>query len=184
MDDVFATSKIPIQSTILAENFSEHDVSQLRYIRKVETRLVRDGNFSYQGSALTEPEQFVAAFNKITQHDNEVGITLFLDTRNMPIGYDFWKGGIDYVALDPRQIFKEMALLNASKIVFLHNHPEGDHRPSGMDTAFCIQLNSLCTLMGWEVADFIVLSETGYYSFKKENDPALPQRTISQGWRT
>jgi len=167
--------------------FAQHDNSNLRYIRKVETRLVEDGNFEYRGGKLEDARTLAHVFRKLIHFDREQAVVLFLDRNDMPIGYDIWTGGIDFVVIDPRQIFKQMALLNASKVVFCHNHPEGEARPSQGDQMFCIQMCQLCRVMGWVVKDFIVLGrrrsaggsrEVAFYSFEQENDPALlrPER--------
>jgi len=159
--------------------FAPHDASQLRYVRRVETSLVEDGQFEYLGGALKSSDDFARMFSRIRHSDREIAITLFLDTNDMPIGYDRWTGGIDFVSIDPRQVFKVMAGLNAAKVVFCHNHPEGAIRPSVGDEMFCLQMCKLCELMGWEVVDFIVLGSAGHYSFKDKDNPNLLKSELS-----
>ena len=149
------------------------DLSKLRYVRKVETQLVEDGTFEYFGKPLREALQIVNMVSRIGHKEREVAVVLFLDHSDMPIGYDLWTGGIDFVAIDARQIFKLMSLLNASKVVFCHNHPEGRATPSRGDEMFCLQMCQLCKLMNWEVKDFIVVANPGYYSFKEQKNQNL-----------
>jgi len=153
--------------------YQDHDESRLRYIRKVETRLVEDGMFEWVGGPITETSQLESIFRVLTRNDREVAVILFLDRRNAPIGYDVWTGGIDFVAIDPRQIFKVAALLNASQLVVCHNHPEGDPRPSQGDEMWCLQISNLCEIMGWNLYDFLIVTSGGSYSFRKEKNPAL-----------
>jgi DNA repair protein RadC len=115
-------------------------------------------------------------FSRLGGSDREICIVLFLDESNMPIGYDRWNGGMDATMVDPRHIFKQMALLNAPKLVVAHNHPNfGKVRPSIGDEVFCLQLSKLCGIMGWLLCDFLVIGPEDWFSFSKEKHPALKQ---------
>lgn len=159
------------------------DLEGARWVARVETTLVEDRTFSYFGESLSTPEQYARMFSRLGTSDREIAIVLFLDESNMPIGYDRWNGGVDLTLVDPRHIFKLMALLNAPKMVIAHNHPYyGPPKPSKGDEVFCLQLSKLCGIMGWVLEDFLVISPNDWFSFAKENHPALkkvPQRTIT-----
>jgi DNA repair protein RadC len=162
---------MPHKST--TEEYRVLDHSNLKYLQKVETSLVEDGQFEYFGQPLKNASRIVKMLERLAWKDREVGIVLFLDRNDNPIGYDYWTGGLDFVAIDPRQIVKLMCMLNAIKVVFAHNHPEGDPRPSRGDEAFCLQFCQLSLLMGWEVSDFIIIGRPEYYSFREKNNPSL-----------
>jgi DNA repair protein RadC len=153
--------------------FEPHDERRLKYVRKVETRLVEDGNLEWFGGSLLNSKEFDRLFRRLREHDREKAIVLFMDRLNVPIGYDEWTGGIDFVALDIRQIFKVASMLNASKIVMAHNHPEGNPAPSKGDELMCLQLCQLARLMDWEIYDFLVLGSNSYVSFRDSNNPNL-----------
>jgi DNA repair protein RadC len=152
------------------------DMEGVRYVARVETTLVEDRTFAYYGERLVEPEQFAKLLFRLGHSDREIAIVLFLDESNMPIGYDRWNGGMDFVMLDPRHIFKLMALLNAPKLAIAHNHPNfGKVEPSIGDSMLCLQLSKLCKIMGWELADFLVIGPDNWFSFKKEKRPPFTE---------
>lgn len=155
------------------KDFAPHSTENLRYLRRVETRLVEDGSFEWMGGSLTNSRQISNVFSRLRENDREEAIILFLDYYNTPIGYDKWTGGIDFVAMDVRQIFKVMSMLNAVKVVVCHNHPSDAAKPSEPDLLFCLQLSRLCRMFGWEVWDFCVLGRSEFYSCRENNHPAL-----------
>ena len=155
------------------KKYAPHDDSALRYIRRVETRLVDDGTFRYDGEPLTDSARIYSVFHSLGHRDRENAVIVFLDKLQMPIGYDIYMGGIDFVSIDPRQVFKVAANLNSSKLIILHNHPEGTPHPSGNDEMFCIQICNLCYVMGWEVVDMLIITPAGFYSFRDTKNSAL-----------
>jgi DNA repair protein RadC len=154
--------------------FEPHDTRKLQFVRRVETRLVDDGKLEYLGKPLLASADFERMFRRMRENDREKAILLFLTHESMPIGYDEWTGGQDFVALDLRQIFKVASMLNASKIVMCHNHPDEDSpKPSGADRTTCLLLCQMARLMGWTIADFLVMGNTAVYSFKDRNEDTL-----------
>ncbi|GAF82508.1 unnamed protein product [marine sediment metagenome] len=153
--------------------YQKHDETNLRCIRRVETTLVEDHSFEYFGEPITDSAKLAKICESVGRKDREIAVILFLDKLSYPIGYDIFMGGIDFVTIDPRQVFKVAAMLNASKIAVCHNHPEGDPHPSRDDQTFCLQLSNLCFVMGWQVLDFIILASGAYYSFRDSKNPSL-----------
>jgi len=146
--------------------FQEHDYSNIRGVRRVETRLVEDDTFKYNGDPIKNSKDIFDIFESLGLKDRELAVVLFLDKSFRPIGYDIWSGGVDFVTIDPRQIFKVAAILNASAMVMVHNHPDGQLNPSQADELFCLQLSKLGQIMGWPLLDFLIIAGKNYYSFK------------------
>jgi DNA repair protein RadC len=74
-------------------------------------------------------------------------------------------GTVNYSLIHPRDVFKEAYLLNASSIICVHNHPSGNVNPSSDDKNMTIRLREIGVLMGINLLDHIIISETNYYSF-------------------
>ena len=53
------------------------------------------------------------------------------------------------------------------KAVVIHTHPNGDVTPSGADFATTDRIYSVCTVMGVELVDHIILNEKTFFSFKR-----------------
>ncbi len=151
--------------------FAEHGLENLKYVRRIETNFVEDGTFEYVGSSIKSPKALASLFRRIGNSDREKGVVVFFNHDYVPIGYDLWLGGIDFVSIDPRRIMTIAGLVGASKIAIAHNHPSGDCNPSGADEAFCIQMAQVCLLLGWELMDFQIVAGDNYFSFRENNHP-------------
>ncbi|HHU27855.1 TPA: DNA repair protein RadC [bacterium] len=104
---------------------------------------------------------------KLRYEEQEHFIVVFLDTRNQIISYKtISKGGLDYSLLHPRDVFREAVKSNASKIIFVHNHPSGDATPSSSDILTTQQFMELGEKMGIPLIDHIIIGDGHFYSFK------------------
>ena len=78
-------------------------------------------------------------------------------------------GGTNMTAVDPKIILKTAIEHLAEGIIIVHNHPSGNNRPSLNDDAITRQLCKGCSVLGVEMVDHIIVSETGYYSYVDED---------------
>lgn len=68
----------------------------------------------------------------------------------------------------PRDVFKAACLSNAAGLILAHNHPSGDPTPSGDDRALADRLRQAGELLGVQLLDFLIVTDTErYYSFKQ-----------------
>src|SRR3990167_690089 len=68
----------------------------------------------------------------------------------------------------PREVFKVAINRRASFIVIAHNHPSGDTSPSSEDLAVTHRLVAVSQTIGIPILDHIIVSDSGYMSFKHE----------------
>jgi DNA repair protein RadC len=68
----------------------------------------------------------------------------------------------------PREIFKEAIIHNAMSVVLTHNHPSGDPEPSEDDLTITKRLTEAGKILGIEVIDHIIITKTGFFSFKEK----------------
>jgi hypothetical protein len=157
--------------------FEKHDDSKLKFLRRVETRFVEDGQFEWTGEAVKDSSDLFRIVSRLAEKDREHAVVIFMDNSQKPIGYDIYSGCMDMVAIDSRQIFKVAWLIGSNKFAVCHNHPASisDPRPSSNDETFCFALAKGAEMMGFILLDFIIVSATSYYSFKDSKNPALPE---------
>ena len=74
---------------------------------------------------------------------------------------------LDASVVHPREVFREAIGGGAAAIVLFHNHPSGDPRPSEEDVRLTKRLLAAGQLMGIDVLDHVIISETRYYSMKE-----------------
>ncbi len=106
------------------------------------------------GSALTEQEHFVL----ITLNGNSRTIraeTVFIGTINQSI-------------VHPREIFRRAIVDNACGIIIAHNHPSGALVASRADIQITTRLKEVAKLVGIELLDHVIVTESGQFSFSDE----------------
>lgn len=113
----------------------------------------------------------VAAYLKtmLKDYNHEVFAVLFLNRANKIIDFQIISsGGISGTVADPRIILKEAIQLGASVIILSHNHPSGNLKPSRADEDITHKIVKAASYLDIKVADHIIVSEEGYFSFADE----------------
>lgn len=77
-------------------------------------------------------------------------------------------GGLTETVVDVRQIMKKAILCNATAMVFCHNHPSGNPRPSRQDDQLTDQLAKACTTLRIYLVDHVIVADGSYYSYRDE----------------
>lgn len=98
----------------------------------------------------------------------EVFVVMFLNTNLNLLGYQtIAVGGLNSVMLDPRVVFREAALREATRIVISHNHPSGNEKPSDADELVTERIVHAGIVMEIKLLDHIIITHNGYYSFSE-----------------
>lgn len=92
------------------------------------------------------PEKFVAFY--INRRHNLIGQKLIS------------QGSTSKTVVDPRDIFKEALLVNASAVILAHNHPSGTLKPSSHDMTLTRELVEMGRLFRIPVVEHIIVCET------------------------
>ena len=77
-------------------------------------------------------------------------------------------GTIDTSSVYIREIARQALLLDASGVILAHTHIASDHEPSSGDIHATEALMLAMDTLGMCVYDHIIVSKSGYYSFKEE----------------
>ena len=77
------------------------------------------------------------------------------------------KGTLDKTLIHPREIFR-YAIKNAvSKIILVHNHPDGDPTPSTNDLEITEELAKAGNIIGIKVIDHVIIGRNEKWSWKE-----------------
>ncbi len=74
-------------------------------------------------------------------------------------------GGLSKTLADPKVIFKNALLKEATALMLCHNHPSGMARPSGEDKQLTKNLIAAGKIFDIDVLDHIIIGENSYFSF-------------------
>ncbi|MDD9819334.1 MAG: DNA repair protein RadC [Nitrospira sp.] len=78
------------------------------------------------------------------------------------------RGTLTSSLVHPREVFNEAVRESAAAMIFVHNHPSGDPRPSQEDRALTARLQAAGDILGVQVLDHIIIGDQRYVSFADE----------------
>ena len=105
-------------------------------------------------------------YHSIGDKNREFFKIIFLDSKNQVIAADtLSEGTLTASSVYPREVIQKALSHDAAALIFAHNHPSGDPKPSSEDVAITRQLVFACKVMGLVAHEHIVIGNDCYYSF-------------------
>jgi DNA repair protein RadC len=89
------------------------------------------------------------------------GANEVIERRTVTIGL------LDRSQVHPREVFADVIADRAAAVIFAHNHPSGELKPSDADLKIHEQLVQAAKILGIRVLDQIIVTRKGYYSFQE-----------------
>lgn len=119
---------------------------------------------------ITSPDiLFEQIKNKVTNYFKEHFFVCSLDTRNNLIAVDeISVGTLTASLVHPREAFEMGIKRHAAHIIIAHNHPSGETEPSEDDLKITKRLVDAGKIMGIEILDHLIITQTSYLSFKEK----------------
>jgi DNA repair protein RadC len=100
---------------------------------------------------------------------------VLLDTKNRVIKEETVStGSLTASLVHPRETFKTAVRESAAAVIFVHNHPSGDIKPSQEDILLTRRHVQAGDLLGIKVLDHVIVGDGGHFSFR---DSGLLQHT-------
>lgn len=91
---------------------------------------------------------------------------LGVDTQNRLVVHAVAATGqLNLVYVRPADVFRPLVREAAAGAIVVHNHPSGDHAPSGSDVDLTHRLADVGRLTGIPLIDHVVLGREGHFSF-------------------
>ena len=120
-----------------------------------------------RGDPLGTPRSIYERFGPSLSHcETERFVAVPLDRRNRVLRVlTVAQGGVCSVEIIPRDVFAAIVREAAASVVFLHNHPSGDPRPSAEDCALTERLRQAGRVVGVPMHDHVIIGQDGYFSF-------------------
>ena len=78
-------------------------------------------------------------------------------------------GTLNASLVHPRETFRTAVVNHSNSIIIVHNHPSGELEASEEDIKVTERLVKAGEILGIEVLDHIIISQTGFLSFKEKN---------------
>lgn len=108
--------------------------------------------------------------NKFIDTKKEHFYAILLDTKNVIISKELIStGDLNSSIVNPRECFIKAVRKSAKSVIFVHNHPSGNTKPSQSDIEITSRLREAGRILDIEMLDHIIIGLDEYYSFRKEN---------------
>ena len=99
----------------------------------------------------------------------ESAFIILLNRANNVSGYaKISQGGICGTVVDTKIVAKYAIDSLASGVIFVHNHPSGNAKPSAYDEKITKKLKDALRLFDIALLDSVIITENGYYSMEDE----------------
>lgn len=107
--------------------------------------------------------------SRLKNKKKEYFLAILLDTKNHLIKIsEISIGSLDSSIVHPREVFKEAISASAAAVIFVHNHPSGDTEASDDDIRLTKRLAEAGEIVGIEVLDHVIISNSVFLSMKRE----------------
>lgn len=131
--------------------------------RYLEKRLIRKDPLN------NSKELFDYLYHSIRDKNRECFNVVFLDAKNKVITTEtLFEGTLTASSVYPREVVLSALNHNAAALIFAHNHPSGDPKPSPDDFSITRQLVFACKVMGITVHEHLIIGDNRYFSFADE----------------
>lgn len=109
------------------------------------------------------------AVSKIGERTNEVFGVLCLNTQRKFINFEIIEEGtVSSSTVSPRKVAECALRNNASKVVFVHNHPGGSLVPSVSDKELTKTLTAMLSPLGIGVVDHVIVANGRFSSMSEQ----------------
>jgi DNA repair protein RadC len=155
-------------------NMSYNDLIKIKGIKQSKACIIlalfeiakRANNKPIVMTKFKEPETVYNYFSFLKNKKQEYFYVLYLNNKNVIIKEKLlYIGTIKSSLIDPKDIFKEAYLCDASGIIMVHNHPSLDETPSKEDIIMTKRISEIGLLFGINVLDHIIIGKN-YYSIR------------------
>lgn len=146
------------------------EAKAISILAAIELGRRRGAEESVKRKQVTSSKDVFDIFNaKIGDLPYEEFWMLHLNRANKIVGEDLIsRGGVAGTVADSKLIFKKALDKLSCSIIFCHNHPSGNLKPSQQDINLTKKLKEAAALLDISVLDHLIVSDMGYYSFADE----------------
>ena len=106
---------------------------------------------------------------------------VFLDAKNRVIAVEtLFTGTLTASSVYPREVVAAALRHHAAAVIFAHNHPSGDPKPSPEDIAVTRHLLFACRIMGITAHEHLIVGNNTYFSFSDHGHIAKMNREFEK----
>jgi proteasome lid subunit RPN8/RPN11 len=117
---------------------------------------------------INEPVDAFLLIQNMEDYDREHARLIHLDSNNRVVGVEnISTGSLNASIVHPRETVKGALLNDTKSVIFVHNHPSGNPKPSDADLQVHADLKDAFKTIGVNLQDSMVIGRDSYVSFKE-----------------
>jgi DNA repair protein RadC len=142
----------------------QHQCDNLTIQRAIQ---ILERRLSIKGEVLNAPHTVRDYLTlQLSTLEHEVFFVIYLSAQHAVIHSEqLFRGTLTQTSVYPREVVKRSLELNASAVIFAHNHPSGVPDPSQSDRLLTDALKQALQLVDVRVLDHFVIAGTTTFSF-------------------
>jgi len=120
-----------------------------------------------EGTRIASTQELVDYLNSaMSGLKDEQFRAVFLNSKNEVIADEvIHEGTVNQSAVYPRKVMERALVNNSTAVIFVHNHPGGQCRPSPQDIRLTKELIRVARSLQITVHDHLIICKDGYFSF-------------------
>lgn len=117
----------------------------------------------------------------IRDRNQESFVMILLDAKNRVVATRIlFEGTLTASVVYPREVVKTALAHHAAAVIFAHNHPSGNTKPSREDISITRQLVFACMVIGIQVHEHLIIGGNAHYSFADKGGLSQMKRELEQ----
>ena len=109
-------------------------------------------------------------YQSLASKQKEHLYAVFLNSDNKEIGDKLiGLGGNSSTGADTQDVVRTAALVNASAVILVHNHPSGNNQPTQQDIEVTREAREVLEKINVELLDHVIISKDSHYSMRQVN---------------
>ncbi len=150
------------------KGLSDAKISQIKASIELGKRILEESR-TVEGIASSSRKAYDLLFPRMRDLKKEVFRVIFLNSQNQVIDIvTAHEGTVTMSSVYVREIINLANKFGAAAMIFAHNHPSGEPKPSGEDKAITEELVFAGRIMKIKVLDHIIVGDETYFSFADE----------------
>ena len=150
------------------KGLSDTKIAQIKASIELGKRIIEESK-KVEGIASSSRKAYDLLFPRMRDLKKEVFRVIFLNSQNQVIDIvTAHEGTVTMSSVYVREIINLANKFGAAAMIFAHNHPSGEPKPSSEDKAITKELVFAGRIMKIKVLDHIIIGEEQYFSFADE----------------
>ena len=158
----------PVEELQQIDGIGSHSAFGIKLVQEVAREFLKE-KIIEQPVYKSSQEIFDYLYHSMRDLKKETFKVIYLNSQNQIIETEnLFQGTLDKSFVSPREVMEGAIKRNAAALIFVHNHPSGNPKPSLSDKELTRDLLYAASIMQIKVLDHIIIGNNTHLSFANE----------------